>query len=215
MEFNYHYEDIYENSQHRSKVTPVYGTTLSYKNNEPTAIVSWEPEWHYYYSTLFHWESEGCYCCTKPMAKVPFLLSTEHRWTVLMPFWFSAEDIVALVLTFGSFSNLILYIWRAYFQKGLDPLSWLQRKTCFFVRVCTHVYEKLNIEFTITSFCSLYADLKCFLKVGRKLNNVVILVTRFWPNMDLAPFGNKLFIYTCVHIYHVFGHCSSFVMYNM
>ena len=83
---------------------------------------------------------------------------------------------------------------RAYFQKGLDPLSWLRRKMCFFVRVCTHVYEKLNIEFTITSFCSLYSDLKCFLKVGRKLNNVVILVTRFWPKVDLTPFGNKLFI---------------------
>ena len=88
-----------------------------------------------------------------------------------------------------------LYIWRAYFQKGLDPLSWLRRKMCFFVRVCTHVYEKFNIEFTITSFCSLYSNLKCFLRVGRKLNNVVILVTRFWPKVDLAPFGNKLFIY--------------------
>ena len=88
----------------------------------------------------------------------------------------------------------LISIWRAYFQKGLDPHLWLQRKTCFFVRVCTHFYEKLNIEFTITSFCLLYSDLKCFLKVGRKLNNAVILVTRFWPNMDLAPFGNKLFI---------------------
>ena len=38
------------------------------------------------------------------------------------------------------------------------------------------------------------------LKVGGKLNNVVILVTRFWSEMDLAPFGIKLFIYFKVSI---------------
>ena len=42
---------------------------------------------------------------------------------------------------------------------------------------------------------SIYSDQKCVLKVGGKLCNVVILVTRFWSKMDLAPFGLKLFIY--------------------
>ena len=44
-------------------------------------------------------------------------------------------------------------IWRAYFQKGLDPFSWLWSKTRFSVGVCTRVYGNLNIEFTI--FCLL------------------------------------------------------------
>ena len=41
------------------------------------------------------------------------------------------------------------------------------------------LYGKLNIEFTIFSFCSLYSDQKCVLNVVGKLNNVVIVVTRF------------------------------------
>ena len=38
---------------------------------------------------------------------------------------------------------------------------------------------KLDIEFTISSFCSLYSDQIWVLKVGGKLNNIVILVIRF------------------------------------
>ena len=55
--------------------------------------------------------------------------------------------------------------------------------------------KKNNIEFTVSSICSLFSDQKYVLKVGGKLNNVVILVTRFWSKMDLAPFGIKLFKY--------------------
>ena len=76
-----------------------------------------------------------------------------------------------------------------------NPLLWLRRKTHFCVWVCTRGYGKLNIEFTISSFCSLYSDQKYVLKVRGKLNNVVILVTWFWSKMDLAPFGIKLLIY--------------------
>ena len=34
------------------------------------------------YSTMFHWEPEGCYCCTKFMAIAANWSSTEHRWVV-------------------------------------------------------------------------------------------------------------------------------------
>ena len=61
------------------------------------------------------------------------------------------------------------------------------------LQVCT-LHGKLNIEFTLSSFCSLYSDQKCVLNVGGKLNNVVILVTRFRSKIDIAPFGIKLFI---------------------
>ena len=81
------------------------------------------------------------------------------------------------------------------------------------MRVCTRVYMgKLNIEFTISSFCSLYSDQQCVLELGGKLNNVGIFVTRFWSKMDLAPFGIKLFIsifflfnsYVCVIVFLTF-----------
>ena len=55
----------------------------------------------------------------------------------------------------------------------LDIITFL----CASLSTC--VYGKLNIEFTVSLFCTLYAHLKCILKVGGKLNNVVILVTRF------------------------------------
>ena len=91
-------------------------------------------------STLFKqssiWEPEGCYCCTTSIVIAPFWFSMDRRWMALTAFWFSANN-----------------IWRAYFQKGLDPFSWLRRKTRVSVRVCTCVYGKLNIKFTISSFC--------------------------------------------------------------
>ena len=51
--------------------------------------------------------------------------------------------------------------------------------------LCANLYTRLwetqhriyNIFF---SFCSLYSDQKCVLKVGGKLNNVRILATRFF-----------------------------------
>ena len=46
-------------------------------------IVSWEREWRYHYSPMFLWELEGCYCCTKSMAIMPFLFSwdiVDHRY---------------------------------------------------------------------------------------------------------------------------------------
>ena len=72
-----------------------------------------------------------------------------------------------------------LVIWRACFQKALNPLLLFWRKTRFFVRICTRVYGKLKIEFTMSSFCSLYSDQKCVLKEGGKLNNVVMLITKW------------------------------------
>ena len=96
-----------------------------------------------------------------------------------------------------SLRTVLISIWRAYLQKGLDPFSWLRRKMRFSVRVCTRVYGKLNIEFTISSFCYLHSDQKCVLKVRGEINNV-ILVTRIWSKMDLTPFANELFI--CINI---------------
>ena len=46
-------------------------------------IVSCELEGCYHYTTLFRWEPEGRYRCTKSMAMAPFWFSTEHRWTAL------------------------------------------------------------------------------------------------------------------------------------
>ena len=89
-------------------------------------------------------------------------------------------------------------IWRAI-PKGAKSTFVTLRKTRFFVRVRTRLYGKLNIEFTISSFCSVYSDQKCVLKIGGKLNNAVILVTRFWSKIDLAPFGIKLFIIYTEH----------------
>ena len=45
---------------------------------------------------MFPWEPEGCYCCTKSMAKAPFWFSMEHCWTALMPFWLLTDNIVTL-----------------------------------------------------------------------------------------------------------------------
>ena len=56
-------------------------------------IVNWEPEEHYHYSTMFYREPEGCYHCTMSTVIAPFCFSTEHHWTPLKPFWFSADDI--------------------------------------------------------------------------------------------------------------------------
>ena len=69
-----------------------------------------------------------------------------------------------------------------------------------FVRVCTRVHGKLHIEFTISSFCSFHSDQKCVLKVGGKLNNVVILVTRFSSKLDLAPSSSRPIVQKCVII---------------
>ena len=41
-------------------------------------------------SRVFHWKLQLLYRCTKSMALAPFWLSTEHRWTALMPLWFSS-----------------------------------------------------------------------------------------------------------------------------
>ena len=69
---------------------------------------------------------------------------------------------------------------KSLIPKGAKSNLVTLEKTRFFVRVCTRVNEKLNIEFTIiSSFCSLYSDQKCVLKVGGQLNNIVILVNRF------------------------------------
>ena len=48
-------------------------------------VVSWEPEGHYHYSTMFCWEPEGRYRRTKYMGIAPFWFSTEHCWTALTP----------------------------------------------------------------------------------------------------------------------------------
>ena len=48
-------------------------------------IVSWEREGRYCSAKMFRWEPEGCYRCTKSMAKAPFWFSTEHLWTAITP----------------------------------------------------------------------------------------------------------------------------------
>ena len=83
---------------------------------------------------------------------------------------------------------------KSLIPKGAKSTFVTLEKNVFICAVCTRVYGKLNIEFTISSFWSLYSDQKCVVTVGGMLNNVVILITRFWSKMDLAPFGIKLFI---------------------
>ena len=68
---------------------------------------------------------------------------------------------------------------KSLIPKGAKSTFVTSEKTCFFVRVCTRVYGKVNIEFTMSSFCSLYSDQKLVLKVGGKLNNIVMLITGF------------------------------------
>ena len=53
------------------------------------------------------------------------------------------------------------------FPKGAKSTFVTSEKHAFLcIRVCTRVYGKLKkIEFTISSFCSLYSDQKCVLKV--------------------------------------------------
>ena len=69
---------------------------------------------------------------------------------------------------------------------------------------CASLYTRLwKTQYLIYNIFVLLAniwnlDQKCVLKVGGKLNNVVISVTRFGSKMDLAPFGIKLFKYTRV-----------------
>ena len=48
------------------------------------------------HSKMFCSEPEGHYHCTKSKAIAPIWFSMEHRGTALMPFWFSADDIVNL-----------------------------------------------------------------------------------------------------------------------
>ena len=43
-------------------------------------------------STMFRWEPEGGYRCTKSMALTPFWFSEGHRWRALRPFWFSVDE---------------------------------------------------------------------------------------------------------------------------
>ena len=59
-----------------------------------STMFRWEPEGRYHYSTMFRWEPEGRYPCTKSMVIAPFWFSTEHLWIVIMAFWFSADDMV-------------------------------------------------------------------------------------------------------------------------
>ena len=68
---------------------------------------------------------------------------------------------------------------KTLIPKGAKSTFMSSENFFFFVRVCSLVFGKLNIEFTIFSFYSLDSDQKCVLKVGGKLNNEVILVTRF------------------------------------
>ena len=44
-------------------------------------------------STMFRWEPEGGYHCTKSMAIAPLWFSMEHPGIVIAPFWFLANDI--------------------------------------------------------------------------------------------------------------------------
>ena len=61
-------------------------------------MVSWEQEGRNHYSTVFHWEPEGRYHCTKSMAIVPFWSSRELCWTALMPFLLSLYKIYAMAI---------------------------------------------------------------------------------------------------------------------
>ena len=46
---------------------------------------------------MFCWEPEGHHCCTKSIAIAPFLFSMQHCWTVIIPFWFSTDEIMLWV----------------------------------------------------------------------------------------------------------------------
>ena len=89
-----------------------------FKSSASLHVVSWEPEWHYHYSTIFWWEPEGCYGCTKSMVIAPFWFSTEHHWTALMPFWISADRCMVILSQISCCSTMCWYFgytnWAAH-----------------------------------------------------------------------------------------------------
>ena len=85
-------------------------TTAFIKLTCSTHVVSWEPEGHYHYSTMFRREPEGCHLSTKSM--------------VIAPFWFSqgceCSDFNLISDLFCSSQNPIFRLlmhWKAYLFK--------------------------------------------------------------------------------------------------
>ena len=94
---------------------------------------------------------------------------------------------------------------KSLFPKGAKSTFVTSEKNAF---LCASLYTRLwktkNLNVQCLLYCSLYSDQKCVLKVGGKLNNLVILITPFWSKVDLAPFGNKLFIYRIVYEVNIY-----------
>ena len=70
-------------------------------------FVSWEPEGRYHYSTIFCWEAEGRYCCTKSIA-----ITVGSQQNVVdisfRPFWIWAN-----VLWLGLYNGIFKRIFRS------------------------------------------------------------------------------------------------------
>ena len=75
-------------------------------------VVSWGPEGRCQYSKMFSWELEGRYRCTKSLAIVPFWLSMEHPWKVIVPFWLLTDQVVYSQLCLSRIrrSRIIAYV---------------------------------------------------------------------------------------------------------
>ena len=67
---------------------------------------------------------------------------------------------------------------KSLLPKGAKSIFDTSEKNAFVYASLYPRLWKLKIEFTMSSFCSLYSDQKCEM-AGGKLNNVMLLVTRF------------------------------------
>ena len=85
----------------------MFNGRLSHTNLGPSLLVSNRSAYHKLRNrrvlSLFndvYLRTEGGYCCTKSKVIAPFWFSTEHCCTALIPFWFSAGDVMSSPIWF-------------------------------------------------------------------------------------------------------------------
>ena len=103
--------------------------------------------WGYEESTIEQWPNVS----SNKFFQIQMINSFRtDSWEYRINFFFESHSL---------FMERIFYIWRAYFQKGLDPISWLLRKNAF---LCASLYTRLwktqywiyNIFFLLVTFGS-------------------------------------------------------------
>ena len=111
---DYPIKNISTNNVRFQYIWACYGLPVTFPMKKRKNNVSWEAEGRYHYSTMFHWEPEGCYLCTK--------------FIMIAPFW--------LVLNGTSVNRanaLLVLSWRYTLRLQMQIIHWqlaaLQAKT--------------------------------------------------------------------------------------